>query len=60
MSYMQLDMLKKVKLSLQKAVEAHSCETSRIPHFLEKRLKIGGEVVSLTRLPCFTPQEDSY
>jgi hypothetical protein len=35
------------------------CETSRLPHFLDSRLTDGGEVVSLTRRPPFTPQEDS-
>jgi hypothetical protein len=29
-------------------------------HFLDNQLTNGGEVVSLTRLPCFTPQEDSW
>jgi hypothetical protein len=36
------------------------CETSRHPHFLVNRLTDGGEVVSLTRRPPFTPQEDSW
>jgi hypothetical protein len=36
------------------------CETSRLPHFLDNRLTDGGEVVSLTRRPSFTPQEDSW
>jgi hypothetical protein len=36
------------------------CETSRFPHFLHNRLTHGGEVVSLTRQPPFTPQEDSW
>jgi hypothetical protein len=36
------------------------CETLRIPHFLDSRLTDGGEVVSLTRRPSFTPQEDSW
>jgi hypothetical protein len=31
------------------------CETSRLPHFLENPLTDGGEVVSLTRQPLFTP-----
>jgi hypothetical protein len=31
------------------------CETSRLPHFLDSRLTDGGEVVSLTRRPPFTP-----
>jgi hypothetical protein len=33
---------------------------SRLPHFLENRLTDGGEVVSLTRRPPFTPQEDFW
>jgi hypothetical protein len=37
-----------------------SCEASRIPHFLDNRLTDDGEVVSLTRRPPFTPQEDSW
>jgi hypothetical protein len=36
------------------------CETSRLPHFLDNRLTDGGEVVSLTRRPPFTPQEYSW
>jgi hypothetical protein len=35
-------------------------ETSRLPHFLENRLKDGGEIVSLTRSQPFLPQEDSW
>jgi hypothetical protein len=31
------------------------CETSRFPHFLENRLTDGGEIVSLTSRPPFTP-----
>jgi hypothetical protein len=31
------------------------CETSRLPHFLDKQLIDGGKVVSLTRRPLFTP-----
>jgi hypothetical protein len=30
------------------------------PTFLDVRLTDGGKVVSLTRLPPFTPQEDSW
>jgi hypothetical protein len=30
-------------------------ETSRLPHFLDNRLTDGGEVVSPTRRPPFTP-----
>jgi hypothetical protein len=36
------------------------CETSRLPHFLDNRLTDGGRVVSLTRRPPFTSQEDSW
>jgi hypothetical protein len=36
------------------------CETSRLPHFLDNRLTDCGEVVSPTRRPPFTPQEDSW
>jgi hypothetical protein len=32
-------------------------ERSRLPHFLDSRLIDGGEVVSLTRRPSFTPRE---
>jgi hypothetical protein len=35
-------------------------ETSRFPHFLDNRFTDGGEVVSHTRRPPFTPQEDSW
>jgi hypothetical protein len=35
----------------------YGCETSRFPHFLlDSRLTDGGEVVSLTRRPPFTPR----
>jgi hypothetical protein len=33
------------------------CEKSRLPHFLDSRLTNGGEVVSLTRRPLFTPRK---
>jgi hypothetical protein len=33
---------------------------SNLQHFLDNRLTDGGEVVSLTRRPPFTPQEDSW
>jgi hypothetical protein len=36
------------------------CETSRLPHFLDSRLTGGGKVVSPTRRPPFTPQEDFW
>jgi hypothetical protein len=35
-------------------------DTSRFPHFLDNRLTDGGEVVSPTRRPPFTPQEYSW
>jgi hypothetical protein len=34
-----------------------ACETSRLPHFVDNRLTDGGEVVSLTRWPPFTPRK---
>jgi hypothetical protein len=36
------------------------CETSRLPHFLDNRIKDGGKVVSLTRRPSFIPQKDFW
>jgi hypothetical protein len=36
------------------------CETSRLPHFVDNPLTDGREVVSLTRRPPFTTQEDSW
>jgi hypothetical protein len=33
------------------------CETSRLPYFQNNRLTDGGEVVSLTRRPPFTPRK---
>jgi hypothetical protein len=38
----------------------YGCKTSRLPHFVDNRLTVGGEVVSLTRLQLFTPEEDSW
>jgi hypothetical protein len=35
----------------------YDCETSRHPHFIDNRLTDGGEVVSLTRRPPFTPEK---
>jgi hypothetical protein len=35
----------------------YHCETSKLPHFLDSRLADGGEVVSLTRRPLFTPRK---
>jgi hypothetical protein len=50
-----------VKLSLQQAVKAHKVVRRRGSHiFLNNRLTDGGEVVSLTRRPTFTPQDDSW
>jgi hypothetical protein len=34
------------------------CETLRVPHYLDNRLKDGGKVFSLTRRPRFDPQEN--
>jgi hypothetical protein len=36
------------------------CEMSRLPHFVDNRLKYGGEIVSLTHRQLFTPQEGSW
>jgi hypothetical protein len=33
---------------------------SRLPHFLDNRLRDGGEIVSLTYRPPFTSQEGSW
>jgi hypothetical protein len=33
------------------------CKTLKLPHFLDSRLTDGGKVVSLTRLPPFTPRK---
>jgi hypothetical protein len=35
----------------------YGCETSRLPYCLDSRLTNGGEVVSLTRRPPFTPRK---
>jgi hypothetical protein len=49
---------KKVKLSLQQAVEAHRVVRRRGSHiFLDNRFTDGGEVVSLMRRPPFTPRK---
>jgi hypothetical protein len=52
------------KLTSSKAIPVtdiagrRDCETSRFPHFLDNRLTVGGEVVSLrTGQPIFKPQE---
>jgi hypothetical protein len=36
------------------------CEVPRLPHFSDKRHADGGEVVSLTSRPPFTPQVSWY
>jgi hypothetical protein len=38
----------------------YGCERSRLPHFLDNRLTDGGEDVSFTRRPPFSPQKDSW
>jgi hypothetical protein len=48
----------KVKLSLKQAVESHRVVRRR-SSFLDNRLTDDSEVVSLTRRPLFSPQEDS-
>jgi hypothetical protein len=35
----------------------YGCDTSRLSHFLHNRVTDGGEVVSLTRQPPFTPRK---
>jgi hypothetical protein len=37
--------------------DPYGCETSRLPHLLDNRLTDGGEVVSLTRRPPFSPKK---
>jgi hypothetical protein len=55
-----------VKVSKSIAIRAsgrevpYGCERLRLPHFLDNRLTDGGNVVSLTRRPRFTPQESSW
>jgi hypothetical protein len=34
----------------------YNCERSRLPDFLDSRFTDGGEVLSLTRRPPFTPR----
>jgi hypothetical protein len=52
---------KKVKFSPSTGLGGpYGCERLRLPHFLHNRLTDGGKVVSPTRLPLFTPQEDSW
>jgi hypothetical protein len=40
--------------------DPQGCETSGLPRFLDNRLTDGGEVVSVTRQPPLTPQDDSW
>jgi hypothetical protein len=37
--------------------DPQGCERLRLPHFLDSRFIDGGEVVSLTRRPTFTPRK---
>jgi hypothetical protein len=37
-----------------------ACQTLRLPHFRHNSLTDDSEIVSLTRRPSFTPQEDSW
>jgi hypothetical protein len=64
-NYAMLDGKKKKKVKLSPVTGRESpwsCETSRLPHFLDSRLTVGGEVVSLTRWPppALYPYEDSW
>jgi hypothetical protein len=47
----------KSKKKKGKDIPVKVCETSRLPHFPDNRLTDGGEVVSLTRRPPFTPRK---
>jgi hypothetical protein len=49
----------KVKLSLYRPWRPLGLREVEAPTFSDIRLTDGGEVVSLTRRPPFTPQEDS-
>jgi hypothetical protein len=40
--------------------DPYSCETLRLPHFLNNRLTKGGEDFNFTCRPPFTPQEDFW
>jgi hypothetical protein len=48
---------KALSLSLTGHGRPYGYETSRLPHFLDNRPTDGGEVVSLTRRPPFTPRK---
>jgi hypothetical protein len=53
--------VKKAKLSLFTGREGpQDYETSRLKRFLDNRLTDGGEVISPTHRPPFSPQEDSW
>jgi hypothetical protein len=47
----------KVKLSVRGCGGLSGCKTLRFPHFLENQLTDGGETVSLTHWPPFTPRK---
>jgi hypothetical protein len=58
--YEEIKVKKKVKIKLFMLTGRggpQGCETSRLPHFRDSRLTNGGEVVSLTRRPLFTPRK---
>jgi hypothetical protein len=38
-------------------IVSYTCETLRLPHFLDNRLTFGGEVVGLTRRPHCAPMK---
>jgi hypothetical protein len=40
--------------------DPYGCETSWLPHFLDNRFTKGGEDVSFTFRPPFTPQENFW
>jgi hypothetical protein len=52
-----------VKIQKRKAIPVTGyggplvCDTSRLPHSVDNRLTDGGNVVSLTRRPPFTPRK---
>jgi hypothetical protein len=56
--FLKVFLLKKGKAILVAGCGGPSgCKTARLPHFLENRHTDGGEVVSLTRRPAFTPRK---
>jgi hypothetical protein len=53
--------VKKVAFPVTDRGGPYGSKTSRLPYFLDNRLKDGGEFVSLTLRPdAFNPQEDSW